>query len=123
MFHHSKEDEMLKDSETREEHVVLWTQSKRISRLAHVAPDVVTIDLCVSSCWREQSSQHGHGGGLASPIVTQQSSDLSFVGIEADIVHCHHLLPATEHLPETTDLYTTSLGRRFIFKQSLVTQL
>ena len=121
--YHSKEDEMLKDSEAREEHVVLRTQSKGVSGLAHVAPDVVPIDLGVAGSGGEQSCQHGHGRGLASSVVSQQSSDLALIGIEAHIVHSHHLLATTEHLPQTSDLHSTPLGGRLVLKQRLVTQL
>ena len=105
--YHSKEDEVLKDSEAWEEHVVLRTQTQRVSCLAHVTPDVVTIDLGVTRSQGEQSCQHGHGHGLASSVVTQQRSNLALILIEADIIHCNDLLTTTEHLPQSSDLHTT----------------
>ena len=109
--YHSKEDEMLEHGEAREEHVVLGTKAKGVPGLGHVAPDVETVDLRVPGGRGEESSQHGHGRGLPSPIVAQQGGDLPLEGIEGHVIDRNHLLPAVEHLPETAYLNTLWLGR------------
>ena len=69
-------------------------------------PDIVTIDLSLSTSRREQSCEHGHGGRLPRPVVSQQSGDLTLKCVEGDTVYCHNCLPAPEHLPQAMDLHT-----------------
>ena len=61
-------------------------------------PDIVTIDLSLSTSGREQSREHGHGGRLPRPVVSQQSGDLTLKCVEGHTVHCHNFLLAPEHL-------------------------
>ena len=37
------------------------------------------------------TSEYGDGGGLASSIVTQESSDLSLIHVQIQTVHCQPL--------------------------------
>ena len=46
---YSKKLQVLRDSESVKEHIMLWTYSEAVSDLVHVAPDVITIDDCCTS--------------------------------------------------------------------------
>ena len=41
------------------------------------------------------TSEYGDGGGLASSIVTQESSDLSLIHVQIQTIHCNHSLGLT----------------------------
>ena len=49
---------------------------------------------------------------LACSVVTQESGDLPLVGVEGDVVHCHHRVHALEHFSQT--FY---LGKMFSWKE------
>ena len=48
-LHDGKELEVLRDSESVKEHIVLGANAEAPTDLVHVAPDVVTIDDCRAS--------------------------------------------------------------------------
>ena len=86
-FH--EEPQVLLDSESIKEDIVLWTDAKTSSDLVHPCQDAVAIDDGVPRGGRVQASEDGHGGGLAGTIVTQQGSDLVLVHVQGNVLHCH----------------------------------
>ena len=97
---------------------MLGTDAETVSDLVHVTPDVITIDDCCTRCWcvqtcterererevsrggvseeRWSTSEYGDGGGLASSIVTQESSDLTLIHVQIQTIHCQLLSSSSE---------------------------
>ena len=43
----------------------------------------------------QSTSEYGDGGGLASSIVAQESSDLTLIHVQIQPIHCNHSLSLT----------------------------
>ena len=80
---------MFFDSEAIKEHVVLGTDAKTPSNLVHLRQDAVSIDNGITRGGCVEASEYGHGSGLPCSIVPQESSDVIFVHVEGDVLHCH----------------------------------
>jgi len=83
---HSEKVQMLIHIQVRYEQVVLGTQSQRAADGLHVGFDVVTLDQRRTGCGTDQSSQHGHGGRLAGPVMPQQNGYLVRVDVQGQLV-------------------------------------
>lgn len=94
---------MLVHGQVRYEQVVLGTQSQRVAYGLHVGLDVVALDQRGAGRGADQSGQHGHGGRLAGPVVSEQNGYLVRVHIHGQFVH--DVLAWRETLAERLDLY------------------
>ena len=95
MIYLPKEIQVLLYSQIIIEYIVLRAESKTRPDPLQIAPDATSIqEGCAASGW-DESSQHGHRGGLTCAVVTQQDSDLTLVHVHGDIVDCGFVL---EHL-------------------------
>ena len=62
------------------------------------------IHVCSQIAGCTPTSEYGHGGGLAGPVVTQESSDLTLVHVEVQTVH-RYLPPLLSLLVASQQLY------------------
>ena len=78
---------MLVDRQTAEQNVELRAQAHRGPHPTNVRPYGVTVYDGVARSARYEAGQHGHGGGLSRPVVTQQHEYLVLVHVEVELTH------------------------------------
>ena len=89
---------------------MLWADTKTLSNLVHISENVESIDYSFSTCWSVETygilcicayvcceqpkimcvpftCQYGHCCCLSSSIMSQKSSNLTFIHVQSDIVH------------------------------------
>ena len=71
---------------------MLGADSQVAPNEVNVSDDAESVDVGVALRGRDESRQHGYGGGLAGPVVAQESCDLAPVHVEIELVHGHLLL-------------------------------
>lgn len=111
--HLCEEEQVLPDGEVVEQDVVLRTEAQAAADQSHILTDVIAVDVSPAAGGREQpcveehklkaaeaatgcvlcsscaavTCQHGQRGGLSSPVVSEQHSDLSLEHVHGEIVH------------------------------------